>query len=833
MNSDFPSDPRDPVRRADPVDSVDPVDPADDQSEAAIRKQEIKRRILIGLGIVAGLGLALFLWIWMAPCFLGGCAPLDDLAEYQAEGSVLLDIDGEPFGTLATVNRTIVSIDSLPDHVPQAFVAIEDRRFYDHSGVDFQRLAGAVLSNVRAGGVAEGGSTITQQLARNLFPEWLPYQERSLRRKIMEARVARQIERNFDKDKILELYINHIYLGEGAYGIEAAARTYFNKPAAELTVVEAAMIGGIPVSPSRINPVADIEAARERRDLVLGAMAEEGYITVADADSLQAEDIALSLGEVDDEAVRGSYFIERVRQEMEEAVGSRFYTAGLKIHTTMDSGAQRAAEQQLARQLEAIEAGGFGAYRHATYPSDEAVAESGQTPYAQGAVVLMDVNSGEVRALVGGRDFEDSKFDRATQALRQAGSSFKPFVYAVGLERFGSPVHTVQDQPVRMVLSGGRTWEPRNYTGRYDGPMTMREAITRSKNAATVHLSQETGIDAVIATAHELGITSDIENVPSTALGVAAVRPIEMATAYAAFANGGNLVEPHYIRRVVDRHGRTVWEATTRSERVMDPATAFVLTSMLRDVVDRGTGTAARVGGYSGPAAGKTGTTNNAADVWFIGYTPELVAAVWMGMDDPQTLVPGASGGTLAAPVWGRLMGAVYSDRPAPQPWSAPSGVSTAEVERATGMIVGPGCPARGPTYTEYFVGGAPVSGMCQTDTIYPRMAYDSIWMDEEWGAGMDTLGGDLDRAGIDWPELEELRRRIRMGDSIAPTDTIGYPTDMPRPVTIERDDDPPPPAPTPTDTSGGTPPVLGEPVRRDSLPPANRGGTLPPAYPH
>jgi penicillin-binding protein 1A len=682
---------------------------------------------------------------------------MDDLAEYQAEGSVLLDVDGEPFGTLATVNRRIISIDSLPPHVTQAFLAVEDQRFYEHGGIDFRRLIGATISNVKAGGVAEGGSTITQQLARNLFPEWLPYQERSLRRKVMEARVARQIERSFEKDKILELYLNHIYLGEGAYGIEAASRAYFGKPAAELTLAEAAVIGGLPQAPSQINPVANPERARERRDLVLREMAEAGYVSEAEAEEAQEQEIRLALGSEPSSSPSGSYFIERVRQEMETAIGSRFYTAGLKIYTTMDATAQRAAEEELARQLDAIEAGRFGRYRYGTYPEDRGETGSrGETTYAQGAVVLLDAESGEVRALVGGRDFQDSKFDRAGLAKRQPGSAFKPFVYMAGLERFGSPMHVLDDSPVRLVMTGGRVWEPRNYTGRYDGPITMREAITRSKNAATVNLAQEVGIDRVVGAARDLGISGDIPRVPSTALGVAEVTPTELARAYAAFGNGGTLVEPHFIRRVEDRHGRVVWEARPNATRMIDPALAFVLTSMLQDVVRRGTGTAARVGGYRGPAAGKTGTTNDAADVWFIGYTPDLVGSVWIGMDERKTLVPGASGGTLAAPVWGRIMGRVYAGRRVPIGWSPPSGVSAAEVDLATGAVVGDDCPASGATYTEYFIGRPPFATCA---SVYPRVAgTDTLWNDEEWGT--DTLA----ELGIDWPELEELRRRMRIG---------------------------------------------------------------------
>lgn len=726
---------------------------------------DIKRIIIGGAAAIFGIGVAVFLWIWFAPCALGGCAPLDRLAEYQAEGSSLLDINGEQFARLATVNRRIISIDSVPDYLPEAFVAIEDRRFYDHHGVDFTRTLGALMANVRSGGVEEGGSTISQQLARNLFPEWLPYTERSIRRKIMEARVARQIERSFSKDKILELYMNHIYLGDGAYGVDAAAQTYFGKPAAELDLAEAAMIAGLAQAPSRGNPRENMERATNRRNLVLDQMADLGYITEAEAAEAEATEIVLDESESEAEGPESSYFVERVRQELEERVGNRFYTAGLQIYTTLDPVAQQSAEEELSRQLRAIESGRFGTFRHSTY---ESTVEEEGAKYLQGAVVVMDAQTGEVRAEVGGRDFNDSKFDRVTQAERQPGSAFKPFVYLAGLERFRTPAHIVEDSPVRMTLSGGQVWEPRNYGGSYDGDITMREAITRSKNAATVRLAEEVGIRSAIGVAHDLGITSDIPDYPSTALGAAVVRPIELVSAYAAFGNGGNRVQPTYIRKVVDKNGIVLWENQPRVESVLDPAVAYVLTTMLRDVVDRGTGSAVRAVGFRGAAAGKTGTTNDASDVWFVGYTPKLAAAVWIGFDEPQTIVRGASGGTLAAPVWGRMMRTIYDGGGTQDDWPRPSGVTTADVDRATGAAVSENCRPQGPVITEYFIRTSPPSSYCPSYDYDSRYSLDdSLWVDEEWSEYDIDLPDRADRSdstGIDWPELDALRRRVRRG---------------------------------------------------------------------
>ncbi|HEU0012978.1 MAG TPA: PBP1A family penicillin-binding protein [Longimicrobium sp.] len=729
-----------------------------------------KRRLAIALAVLLVLGLSGFAWLWFAPCGFGGCAPVGELEKFQAEGSQLYDMRGQPIGSLAMVNRRVVSLDSLPEYLPRAVLAVEDRRFYEHHGVDWKRFLGALWRNVRARGVEEGGSTITMQLARNLFPKHLPYRDRSIRRKVLEVRVARQIERAFDKRKILELYLNHIYLGEGAYGVEAASRVYFGKAAADLTLPEAALIAGLAQSPSRLNPRENREGSRRRRDLVLREMAKAGYITAQQAAEavrtpVRVQRRAARTGQ------RHAWFIERVRRELEERIGTEFYTAGLRVHTTLDPAAQRAAEEELARQADAIEAGAFGAFRHPTYPEAKGkTTEDGSTPYLQGMAVVMEVGDGAIRALVSGRDYDDSKFDRAFQGLRQPGSAFKPFVYLAALDQGLPASHQVEDSPVRLVMAGGETWEPRNYTGRYEGPMTLREALTRSKNTVTVKLAQEVGMPAVVRAARQMGITSQVPANPAVALGAAEVTPIELVRAYAAFSSGGWLPEPHVIERVEDRDGTVLYQAQPARERVVDPAVAYVLTTMLRDVVDRGTGTPARAAGFTGPAAGKTGTTNRATDVWFVGYTPDLVGAVWYGLDRPETIVRGASGGTIAAPVWGRMMARIYARRRAPADWVMPRGVVTERVDRSTGLAVDETCPPRGEIYTEYFVHVRPARQVCYAD--YPVFAYDTTWTDEEMGAYQypdyetydpDTVGmgsGDLRSRGIVFPELEERRRR-------------------------------------------------------------------------
>ncbi|HKP74624.1 MAG TPA: PBP1A family penicillin-binding protein, partial [Longimicrobiaceae bacterium] len=741
----------------------------------------MKRKILIGLSAFGLLLLAAFTWVWFAPCGMGGCAPVSELEQYESEGSQLLDMNGRPFAALGTEGRHVVPLDSLPPYLPKAFLAVEDHRFYEHGGVDWKRFMGALFRNVKSGGVEEGGSTITMQLARNLFPRALPYRERSLRRKFMEMRVARQIERRFDKNKILELYLNHIYLGQGTYGVDAAAREYFGKPAAKLTLAEAAVLGGLPVSPSKINPREDLEAARTRRDLVLREMAKVGYVSQAEAQAAIQSPLRLARRSAASRPVAGAWFVERVRRELAEALGGIDNTAGLRVFTTYDPVAQRAAEAEVARQAAAIESGAFGAFRHDTYATTRGdTTAAGDTPYLQGAAIVMEARTGEIRALVGGRDYNDSQFDRVFQASRQPGSAFKPFVYLTALTEGVPPSQIYQDQPVTITLAGGRAWKPRNYTGEYSGPLTLREALTRSKNTVTVQLAQQMGMDQVINTARDLGLTTPISPLPSTALGASEVKPIELVRAYAAFGNGGTLVTPHAIQRVEDANGSVVWTAQPETQRVLQPEEAFVLTSMLRDVVDRGTGTPARAAGFRGPAAGKTGTTNGATDVWFVGYTPDLVASVWFGFDRPETIVANASGGTLAAPVWARIMNAVYAHRRMPSAWAAPAGVLTAQVDRRTGMAVDATCPGSGQTYTEYFVHRLPPSQMCYPSAPYPAMAMgDTGWIDDEGGAWsyVDTTGTtDLQRRGITWPALEEKRRR----------DGAGMPPPTPLPGSVE-----------------------------------------------
>jgi penicillin-binding protein 1A len=662
---------------------------------------------------------------WNQACG-GACPSAEDIELFAPQQATeVYDAEGNLLALFYRERRQLVALESLPRHVPLAFVAIEDRRFFDHDGVDVVRIVGSIRDNVVEGFGASGASTISMQLARNLFPQQLPPGEKSLRRKIAEAKLALEMERRFTKRRILELYLNHIYLGAGAYGIEAAARTYFGKPAAELTVVEAATLAGLPKAPSQLNPQRNPDGAHARRDLVLRAMRETGVIGDVEEASARAEPLALA----PPRGLRSApYFVEHVRRDLEEQLGELLYTGGLKIYTSLDPELQRESEEALEEHLRQIEAGRHGRFGHPTYARFSETLEAGQipshTPYLQGMVSVMDPHTGEVKALVGGRDFRHSQFNRATQALRQPGSAFKPFVFAAALERGRSPLYSVSDAPYALAMSDGSVWSPRNYSGEYGGMTTLREAMKRSKNMVAIRLGQEVGAPAVADLARRTGLTSPVPSYPSVFIGSAGVYPIELVGAYAAFANGGMKVEPRFVTRIVDRDGNLLWQPGSRPQPAIAPSTAWLMTDILRGVVDGGTGYNARnpaIGNlpYTIPAAGKTGTTNDATDVWFVGYTPDLVAGVWIGMDQPRRIMVGATGGGLAVPIWARVMRKHYADLEPPPAWPRPSDVVERQISRWTGKAVTPDCIYGFSSYTDFFVAGSAPTPGCEPPDVW------------------------------------------------------------------------------------------------------------------
>jgi penicillin-binding protein 1A len=781
--------------------------------------------VLIGAGSVLLVLLVVTSVLWHR-CGLRGCPDVDMLKGYMPDqASVVVDRGGAEVAKLFVTRRVVVPVDSMPEHLLNAFVAIEDRRFWDHGGVDWRRVLGALATNLKAGGIEEGSSTITMQLARNVFPEQLPANQRTFTRKVGEARVAREIENRYSKREIMELYLNQIYFGSGAYGIEAAAEEYFDKSAAQLGLAESALLAALPRAPSRLNPRSNEEAALEGRALVLRRMAEQGHITQAELAEAAEADLVLREGRVD--ADDGApWFVEAVRRQLEDELGSALYTQGYTIHTTLDLDAQRAAEEELEQALRAIESGRYGGFPHRTYASihgDTTIDRRRGTAYLQGAVVVMDAHTGDVLALIGGRNFDDSQFNRATQARRQPGSAFKPFVYTAALSAGYPPSHRLLDRPLRYMLDNKRVWEPRNYDGAFLGTVTMRQALTQSRNVPTVRLANEVGLSRVLGTAEQFGLGRMASN-PAVVLGTAEVTPVQLTSAFGVFATLGSRPEPRFVTRVTDATGAVVWSQQPNVRRVIGPGVAFIATTMMQDVVNRGTGTGVRAAGFSGAAAGKTGTTQDAADVWFVGFTPDIVATVWIGFDRRQRILRGATGGEIAAPVWGRIMRRISSGGAG---WSAPAGVEQRTVDEM-GSVVSAGCVPQGATYTEYFLSGMSPGAHCYPDAY----AYaDSFgYLDEDWrydSAGIDTTDG--------W--WERLRRRVlgdddtvrrsgqpAMGDSATlRPDTQGARLDTARArldsVRVRLDT-----ARARTDTAGRPAPgrrqPLGQPVRDTTRPP-------------
>jgi len=610
-----------------------------------------------------------------------------------------------------------LAFDEISPAVRAAFVAVEDQRFYEHGGIDYRGIPRAIVVNLREMGFSEGFSTITMQLARNVFPDRLPA-HKDPRRKLREMQVALEIERTYDKNRILELYLNQLFLGGNAYGVEAGAQRFFGKSARDLNVAEAALLAAVPPAPTYYDPRRNPDHALRRRNAVLNLMRDQGYLTPVEAEQWKAYPLVVSSRE--DFTDVAPYFVEWIRRQLYDRYGMQLYERGYRVYTTLDLDMQIAAERAVINQLEKIEDGDFGAYRHMTYQQyldgdhDEVVAP-GRAPYLQGALVTLDVQTGYVRAMVGGRDESDSEFNRVVQAERQAGSTFKPFVYSAAV-RAGIPLsHIIDDAPISLREPGdSMPWEPQNFELDFRGPMTLRKGLYQSRNLVAVKLGMELGTAAVIGEARRYGISTPIFPGPSLYIGAASVRMIEMASAYTAFATLGVRAAPIGILRVEDDQGNIVWQPQARRERIMDEQHTWLVTSMMQDVVRRGTAaTAVRyTGGVQYPAGGKTGTTNDGADVWFIGYTSELVTAVWIGFDQPRKIKARSAGGVLAAPVWAEFMNYVYERKSPPAGWDTPDGLITRRIDHDTGYLATGWCPQESTSY-EWFIPGTEPTDYC------------------------------------------------------------------------------------------------------------------------
>ena len=648
--------------------------------------------------------------------------------------SKLLARDGRLIEEFGIQRRTPVAIGSLPGYVPGAFVAVEDKRFYRHGGVDPLGIARALRDVLLTRSLDQGGgSTLTQQLARNIWDEDIGFEKRLLR-KLKEAQVALELERAYSKDQILEAYMNQVNY-DGVYGIEAASQKYLGKPATQADPAEAALLAAIPNRPRAYNPFLNPAAAKSRRDLVLRRMAEQGFISPSDLERWSAA--PLPTPATRDREPVATYFEEWVRQILDDRYGSQLYTAGLVIRTTLDPDIQFLAEQAMEWGFQRIEE--RPGFKHPHYEEFADVTEPFLTPYVQGAMIVLDPATGEVLAMVGGRDFAHSKFNRATQAMRQPGSSFKPFVYAAAIQSGIPPSHVVVDAPFGYMQVSGEPWLPQNFDETFKGRMTIRQGLRESRNMIAIRLGwDDVGIETVAQMATRLGLSTEVPRYPSTTIGAAEVLPIDMAKAYASFATLGTRVEPHGILRVENAEGEVLWEPQPEKTPVLDSLEARVIVDMLEDVVSNGTGyTAIRIIAglpYEVPAAGKTGTTNNSTDAWFNGFTPNLHAIVWFGMDQPQEIRPRSTGGGDAAPVWGNFMRSVYYGwegdettpaippvREIPARWPLPETLVRLEVDNRTGLLASEWCPET-QRYLEIYIPGTEPTEPCDASGIFGRV---------------------------------------------------------------------------------------------------------------
>ena len=698
------------------------------------RTRLLKPLLYAGALVVAGT-LTTASWWWS--CGWQGCPTPAQLRAWKpTEGGALLARDSAFVSALSPVHRTNVPLSRVPAQVQAAFIAVEDRRFHAHHGVDWYGVGRATVANITAGSVREGASTITMQLARNVFLGNRAT-ERTFGRKLLEWRYATLLEGSLSKQDILERYLNAIYLGNGVYGVEGASRDLFGKSVADISLGEAAMLAGLPKAPSSYSPRRDKKRAMARRAIVFDVLLREG---VADSTTIQAvrnKPIKLARAEWAPARAVDSWAVEAVRVTLDSlrkagVIPHALNDAQLRVWSTIDRRAQIAGERVIA-------AGAWQIDQERAYGGFSVSSAGSRT---QGALVALDPVTGALRAVVGGRRIERKGFNRALRAKRQPGSTFKPFVYAEALRQGFTAASMLEDEPVEIIL--GRTaWSPANYGDDYAGHITMRDALARSANAATVRLSSTLSMQRVADLAHAQGIVSDLPIVPALALGAGAVTPLELTAAYAPFGNGGTRVQPYLVERVEDQFGRVIWRHPRGAgAKVLEATDAFLMTTLLQGVVDRGTGRAVRDAGIRGPVAGKTGTTNEGTDVWFVGYTPTLVASVWFGADDPQPLGWNASGGRLAAPVWARFLRDGWHSPEEDSAWAPPAGIETKQIDIGTGKLASDWC---GPSRREFFVRGSAPEESCENDPyLAMRDAEPPDWHE------VDSAGpGEIDPALI------------------------------------------------------------------------------------
>jgi penicillin-binding protein 1A len=625
-----------------------------------------------------------------------------DLHQVQeiTERSAVYDMDGKVYSRLPGQNRVTVKLSQVSPWFIKALLTREDSRFYDHHGVDPFGIARAIFRNLTHASAKEGASTLTQQLARNSFPEGLGT-HKSLHRKLLEAFVAARIEQNYSKDQILEAYVNRIYFGSTVYGIETASQTYFGKHAADLSLGESALIAGLIRAPSYFSPLKNLKGAMHERDTVLDRMVKLGKIKEEEA--AKAKSAPIVLAKKRPTSAQDNYAMDMVRREVEDLLSDeQREDGGLKVYTTLDPALQQVAESVIDLELAKVEARpGYKHPKKADF-SAQAKAEEQDTPYLQGALVVIDNRFGGIRAIVGGRDFTESKYNRAimTKATRQIGSTFKPFVYAAAFDKGLLPGTAIDDGPIaRGEVRQAANWSPENSDGTYKGIMHAEEGLIQSRNTMSVRVGERAGMDEIARVAAAAGI-ENMPRLPSAYLGAFEANVADLTAAYSVFPNNGVRRQSYIIERIDDAAGETIYRAAHIQSKALDPGVAWMLTSTLGKVMERGTAASAKNLGFTKPAAGKTGTTNDFKDAWFVGYTTSLTCGVWVGLDKPETIIQKGYGSALALPIWVDVMKAASPQRYPANNFQPPVPLRRVTVCSVSNQLATSGCDHAGTAYT-------------------------------------------------------------------------------------------------------------------------------------
>lgn len=655
------------------------------------------------------------------------------------------DINNQVISEFSIERRALLPLHKIPVDMQNAVIAMEDNRFFKHWGISPKGILRAILRDILHRRAAQGGSTITQQLAKLIFLK----PEKTISRKLKEWLLALQIERNFSKQEILQMYLNQIYFGSGVYGVQSAARLYFGKEVSDMTLGECALLAGFVASPETYSPFSHPERAQWRRSLVLKRMMEEKYITKEEMEKAGLEPVPASRYTVT--GSRASYFIEHVRQTLEPKYGTTaLWKGGLNIYTTLDLQAQTTAEAIMEKNLKMYEEeAARERERQARLNPEDEIDAGTHTWRIQGAFLAADVKTGAVRVMIGGRDYKETQFNRATQAYRQPGSTFKPFVFMTALQNGYTAASLVEDSPVAYYYDGRdwrllenatdqysinlaiqpfagnkdfKIWTPNDFDGKFLGVITLRRALELSRNLASVYLVDKIGAPLIVETAHKAGIRRALDAVPSIGLGTSVVSPMEMANAFATFANGGIQVEPYSIIKVVDAQGKILEEHVPSEAEQFSPQYSYLVTNLMRGVVENGTARYARR--LKRPLAGKTGTTQDNRDLWFIGMTPDIVAAAWMGYDDFASLGrKDWTGGSTVVPWWTNIMEELLKDQPS-RDFPVPEGILFVNIDAETGKLALPGCKKR---IMEAFMKGTEPKVFCDTDHEKPAEAAVSL----------------------------------------------------------------------------------------------------------